>query len=206
MIAASTLSSHLKLPTFLSLHFLQPPLKPTMPSRPIAPAPPSTLSAPTKVPGQVTVTMESSIPQAPTIPVATISGQQVWFSWWLFCSFSLHGQMGASTAEVGFCSRREGEESRFPYSVLLVVGSVLLGPLNFRLSYHYLFTKLLICGNHPAELAQPGCDGRAIPKNWIFPSKLLLCQCHLENLCCRETAGIHYCSVLQLPWEEIRRD
>ncbi|NXX66509.1 SP130 deacetylase, partial [Spizella passerina] len=47
-----------------------------MPSRPIAPAPPSTLSAPTKVPGQVTVTMESSIPQAPTIPVATISGQQ----------------------------------------------------------------------------------------------------------------------------------
>lgn len=78
MIAASTVSSHLKLPTFLCLHFLQPPLKPTMPSRPIAPAPPATLSAPTKVPGQVTVTMESSIPQAPTIPVATISGQQVW--------------------------------------------------------------------------------------------------------------------------------
>ncbi|XP_053930748.1 histone deacetylase complex subunit SAP130 isoform X1 [Cuculus canorus] len=55
---------------------MKPPLKPTMPSRPIAPAPPSTLSAPTKVPGQVTVTMESNIPQAPTIPVATISGQQ----------------------------------------------------------------------------------------------------------------------------------
>ncbi|NWH74758.1 SP130 deacetylase, partial [Piaya cayana] len=56
---------------------LQPPLKPTMPSRPIAPAPPSALSAPAKVPGQVTVTMESNIPQAPTIPVATISGQQL---------------------------------------------------------------------------------------------------------------------------------
>lgn len=69
---------------FLSLYFLQPPLKPTMPSRPIAPAPPSTLSAPTKVPGQVTVTMESNIPQAPTIPVATISGQQVWFFVFLF--------------------------------------------------------------------------------------------------------------------------
>lgn len=69
--------------------FLQPPLKPTMPSRPIAPAPPSTLSAPTKVPGQVTVTMESSIPQAPTIPVATISGQQV-------CAFCCnHCKVGA---------------------------------------------------------------------------------------------------------------
>ncbi|XP_070098369.1 histone deacetylase complex subunit SAP130 isoform X14 [Equus przewalskii] len=53
-----------------------PPPKPTMPSRPIAPAPPSTLSLPPKVPGQVTVTMESSIPQASAIPVATISGQQ----------------------------------------------------------------------------------------------------------------------------------
>lgn len=58
---------------------LQPPPKPTMPSRPIAPAPPSTLSLPPKVPGQVTVTMESSIPQASAIPVATISGQQVFF-------------------------------------------------------------------------------------------------------------------------------
>lgn len=47
-----------------------------MPSRPIAPAPPSTMSLPPKVPGQVTVTMESSIPQASAIPVATISGQQ----------------------------------------------------------------------------------------------------------------------------------
>ncbi|XP_028357215.1 histone deacetylase complex subunit SAP130 isoform X4 [Physeter macrocephalus] len=53
-----------------------PPPKPTMPSRPIAPAPPSTLSLPPKLPGQVTVTMESSIPQASAIPVATISGQQ----------------------------------------------------------------------------------------------------------------------------------
>lgn len=128
------------------------------------------------------------------------------FFWWLFCSFSPHGQINTSTAEVGFCSRREGKEVRFPYSVLLVVGSVLLGPLNFRLSYYCLFTKLLICWNHPAEIAQPGCDGRAMPKNWIFPSKLLLCQCHLDALCCKETAGIHYCSVFQLPWEEIRRD
>uniref|UniRef100_A0A8D2PKW9 Sin3A associated protein 130 n=1 Tax=Zosterops lateralis melanops TaxID=1220523 RepID=A0A8D2PKW9_ZOSLA len=63
-------------PLSFSDGLMKPPLKPTMPSRPIAPAPPSTLSAPTKVPGQVTVTMESSIPQAPTIPVATISGQQ----------------------------------------------------------------------------------------------------------------------------------
>ncbi|XP_019787383.2 histone deacetylase complex subunit SAP130 isoform X3 [Sagmatias obliquidens] len=53
-----------------------PPPKPTVPSRPIAPAPPSTLSLPPKLPGQVTVTMESSIPQAAAIPVATISGQQ----------------------------------------------------------------------------------------------------------------------------------
>ncbi|XP_051019239.1 histone deacetylase complex subunit SAP130 isoform X2 [Acomys russatus] len=55
---------------------MKPPTKPTMPSRPIAPAPPSTMSLPPKVPGQVTVTMESSIPQASAIPVATISGQQ----------------------------------------------------------------------------------------------------------------------------------
>ncbi|KAF1535705.1 hypothetical protein FQV10_0006334, partial [Eudyptes schlegeli] len=63
-------------PLSFSDGLMKPPLKPTMPSRPIAPAPPSTFSAPTKVPGQVTVTMESNIPQAPTIPVATISGQQ----------------------------------------------------------------------------------------------------------------------------------
>ncbi|XP_030072259.1 histone deacetylase complex subunit SAP130 isoform X2 [Microcaecilia unicolor] len=55
---------------------MKPPLKPTMPSRPIAPAPPSSISAVPKVPGQVTVTMESSLPQSSAIPVATISGQQ----------------------------------------------------------------------------------------------------------------------------------
>uniref|UniRef100_A0A8D1FRD5 Sin3A associated protein 130 n=1 Tax=Sus scrofa TaxID=9823 RepID=A0A8D1FRD5_PIG len=63
-------------PLSFSEGLMKPPPKPTMPSRPIAPAPPSTLSLPPKVPGQVTVTMESSIPQASAIPVATISGQQ----------------------------------------------------------------------------------------------------------------------------------
>nr|KAF6451047.1 Sin3A associated protein 130 [Molossus molossus] len=63
-------------PLSFSEGLMKPPSKPTMPSRPIAPAPPSTLSLPPKVPGQVTVTMESSIPQASAIPVATISGQQ----------------------------------------------------------------------------------------------------------------------------------
>uniref|UniRef100_A0A670I6Y2 Sin3A associated protein 130 n=2 Tax=Podarcis muralis TaxID=64176 RepID=A0A670I6Y2_PODMU len=63
-------------PLSFSEGLMKPPLKPTIPSRPIAPAPPSPLSCPTKVPGQVTVTMESSIPQASAIPVATISGQQ----------------------------------------------------------------------------------------------------------------------------------
>ncbi|XP_072263942.1 histone deacetylase complex subunit SAP130 isoform X4 [Pyxicephalus adspersus] len=55
---------------------LKQPLKPTIPSRPIAPAPPSALSAVPKVSGPVTVTMESGLPQASAIPVATISGQQ----------------------------------------------------------------------------------------------------------------------------------
>ncbi|XP_029766968.1 histone deacetylase complex subunit SAP130 [Terrapene carolina triunguis] len=63
-------------PLSFSEGLMKPPMKPPMPSRPIAPAPPSTMSAPTKVPGQVTVTMENSIPQASAIPVATISGQQ----------------------------------------------------------------------------------------------------------------------------------
>ncbi|XP_037704986.1 histone deacetylase complex subunit SAP130 isoform X7 [Choloepus didactylus] len=63
-------------PLSFSEGLMKPPPKPTIPSRPIAPAPPSTLSLPPKVPGQVTVTMESSIPQASAIPVATISGQQ----------------------------------------------------------------------------------------------------------------------------------
>ncbi|MBN3271246.1 SP130 deacetylase, partial [Polyodon spathula] len=58
---------------------MKPALKPTMPSRPIAPAPASIqghLPMPPKVSGHVTVTMESSMPQASAIPVATISGQQ----------------------------------------------------------------------------------------------------------------------------------
>ncbi|KAF6115979.1 Sin3A associated protein 130 [Phyllostomus discolor] len=73
-----TASPHLTpaVPLSFSEGLMKPPPKPTMPSRPIAPAPPSTLSLSPKVPGQVTVTMESSIPQASAIPVATISGQQ----------------------------------------------------------------------------------------------------------------------------------
>ncbi|KAI1882883.1 hypothetical protein AGOR_G00239490 [Albula goreensis] len=54
-------------------------LKTPMPSRLIAPAPASSqghLTVPPKVPGHVTVTMESSMPQTSAIPVATISGQQ----------------------------------------------------------------------------------------------------------------------------------
>ncbi|CAL8309976.1 unnamed protein product [Lota lota] len=54
-------------------------LKPPMPSRLIAPAPASNqthLSTPPKVPSNLTVTMESSITPTPSIPVATISGQQ----------------------------------------------------------------------------------------------------------------------------------
>ncbi|XP_035279909.1 histone deacetylase complex subunit SAP130b [Anguilla anguilla] len=54
-------------------------LKTPMPSRLIAPAPASSqghLAVPPKVPGHVTVTMESSMPQTSAIPVATISGQQ----------------------------------------------------------------------------------------------------------------------------------
>ncbi|KAJ8389611.1 hypothetical protein AAFF_G00118480 [Aldrovandia affinis] len=54
-------------------------LKTAMPSRLIAPAPASSqghLTVPAKVPGHVTVTMESSMPQTSAIPVATISGQQ----------------------------------------------------------------------------------------------------------------------------------
>uniref|UniRef100_A0A8C5AID4 Sin3A-associated protein a n=1 Tax=Gadus morhua TaxID=8049 RepID=A0A8C5AID4_GADMO len=54
-------------------------LKPPMPSRLIAPAPASNQthhSTPSKVPSNLTVTMESSITPTPSIPVATISGQQ----------------------------------------------------------------------------------------------------------------------------------
>ncbi|XP_040896816.1 histone deacetylase complex subunit SAP130a isoform X1 [Toxotes jaculatrix] len=51
-------------------------LKPPMPSRLIAPAPPSNQAHIPKVPGHITVTIESSIATTPSIPVATISGQQ----------------------------------------------------------------------------------------------------------------------------------
>ncbi|XP_048845463.1 LOW QUALITY PROTEIN: histone deacetylase complex subunit SAP130-like [Brienomyrus brachyistius] len=67
----------------LPLAFAEGPMKSTlktpMPSRLIAPAPASNqglLALPPKVPGHVTVTMESSMPQTSAIPVATISGQQ----------------------------------------------------------------------------------------------------------------------------------
>ncbi|XP_019065063.1 histone deacetylase complex subunit SAP130 isoform X5 [Fukomys damarensis] len=77
-VAVTAPPAHLTpaVPLSFSEGLMKPPPKPTMPSRPIAPAPPSTLSLPPKVPGQVTVTMESSLPQASAIPVATISGQQ----------------------------------------------------------------------------------------------------------------------------------
>ncbi|XP_071779534.1 histone deacetylase complex subunit SAP130a isoform X1 [Centroberyx gerrardi] len=54
-------------------------LKSPMPSRLIAPAPASNqghIPIPPKVPGHITVTLESSIAPTPSIPVATISGQQ----------------------------------------------------------------------------------------------------------------------------------
>lgn len=54
-------------------------LKSPMPSRLIAPAPASSqghLPVPPKVPGHITVTLESSITPTPSIPVATISSQQ----------------------------------------------------------------------------------------------------------------------------------
>uniref|UniRef100_A0A667ZUI1 Sin3A-associated protein a n=1 Tax=Myripristis murdjan TaxID=586833 RepID=A0A667ZUI1_9TELE len=54
-------------------------MKSPMPSRLIAPAPASNqghIPIPPKVPGHITVTLESSIAPTPSIPVATISGQQ----------------------------------------------------------------------------------------------------------------------------------
>lgn len=51
-----------------------------MPSRLIAPAPASNqahIPLPQKVPSHITVTIESTIATTPSIPVATISGQQV---------------------------------------------------------------------------------------------------------------------------------
>lgn len=58
---------------------LQAVLKSPMPSRLIAPAPASNqghIPIPPKVPGHITVTIESNT-TTPSIPVATISGQQV---------------------------------------------------------------------------------------------------------------------------------
>uniref|UniRef100_A0A8B9HQB7 Histone deacetylase complex subunit SAP130-like n=1 Tax=Astyanax mexicanus TaxID=7994 RepID=A0A8B9HQB7_ASTMX len=79
--AASNTSAHL--PQGIPLTFAECPsktaMKTPMPSRVIAPAPVSAqghLAVPHKVPSHITVTMESAMPQAPGIPVATISGQQ----------------------------------------------------------------------------------------------------------------------------------
>lgn len=79
--AASNTSAHL--PQGIPLTFTEGPgktaMKTPMPSRVIAPAPVSAqghLTVPHKVPSHITVTMESAMPQAPGIPVATISGQQ----------------------------------------------------------------------------------------------------------------------------------
>ncbi|XP_051557756.1 histone deacetylase complex subunit SAP130-like isoform X2 [Myxocyprinus asiaticus] len=78
-VSVSATPSHLH--QGLSLAFTEGPLKSAlktpMPSRMIAPAPVSTpghLTLPPKVPGHITATMET--PQASSIPVATISGQQ----------------------------------------------------------------------------------------------------------------------------------
>lgn len=61
-----------------SLSLFQSALKTPIASRVIAPAPAQGhLALPHKVPGHIAVTMESTMPQASGIPVATISGQQV---------------------------------------------------------------------------------------------------------------------------------
>lgn len=60
--------------------FLKAVLKSPMPSRLIAPAPASNqahISIPSKVPGHLTVSIESTNAPTPSIPVATISSQQV---------------------------------------------------------------------------------------------------------------------------------
>uniref|UniRef100_A0A4W4H5I6 Histone deacetylase complex subunit SAP130 C-terminal domain-containing protein n=1 Tax=Electrophorus electricus TaxID=8005 RepID=A0A4W4H5I6_ELEEL len=79
--AVSAASAHV--PQGVPIAFTEGPaksaLKTTMPSRVIAPAPVSAqghLAVTHKVPGHITVTMESTIPQASGIPVAAISGQQ----------------------------------------------------------------------------------------------------------------------------------
>ncbi|MED6232828.1 hypothetical protein ATANTOWER_002980, partial [Ataeniobius toweri] len=51
-------------------------LKPPIPSRLIAPAPASNQAHIPKVASHITVTIESTMPTTPSIPVATISGQQ----------------------------------------------------------------------------------------------------------------------------------
>ncbi|XP_066518188.1 histone deacetylase complex subunit SAP130b isoform X2 [Hoplias malabaricus] len=78
---SSSTSAHL--PQGIPLTFAEVPgkctLKTPVSSRVIAPAPVPAqghLAVPHKVPGHITVTMESAMPQAPGIPVATISGQQ----------------------------------------------------------------------------------------------------------------------------------
>uniref|UniRef100_A0A672G2C8 Histone deacetylase complex subunit SAP130 C-terminal domain-containing protein n=1 Tax=Salarias fasciatus TaxID=181472 RepID=A0A672G2C8_SALFA len=66
-------------PTVLPEGQMKAVLKSSMPSRHIAPAPASNqahLPTPPKVPSHITVTIESSIAPTPSIPVATISGQQ----------------------------------------------------------------------------------------------------------------------------------
>uniref|UniRef100_A0A4W6DHX8 Sin3A-associated protein a n=1 Tax=Lates calcarifer TaxID=8187 RepID=A0A4W6DHX8_LATCA len=66
-------------PTVLTEGQMKAVLKSPMQSRPIAPAPASNqahIPIPPKVPGHITVTIESSIAPTPSIPVATISGQQ----------------------------------------------------------------------------------------------------------------------------------
>ncbi|XP_040926489.1 histone deacetylase complex subunit SAP130a isoform X2 [Betta splendens] len=66
-------------PTVLTEGQMKAVLKPPMPSRLIAPAPASNqahIPLPSKVPSHITVTIESTIATTPTIPVATISGQQ----------------------------------------------------------------------------------------------------------------------------------
>ncbi|XP_041751826.2 histone deacetylase complex subunit SAP130 isoform X2 [Coregonus clupeaformis] len=69
------------IPQGLPLAFAEGPIKSSlkspMPSRVIAPAP-ANISLPPKVPSHVTVTLESTVPPTPGIPVATISGQQAW--------------------------------------------------------------------------------------------------------------------------------
>ncbi|KAM9386116.1 histone deacetylase complex subunit SAP130a isoform 2-T2 [Pholidichthys leucotaenia] len=66
-------------PTVLTEGQMKAVLKSPMPSRLIAPAPASNqahIPIPPKVPSHITVTIESSIATTPSIPVATISGQQ----------------------------------------------------------------------------------------------------------------------------------